>query len=105
MVSQVDFFRNLKPPNPMILYARLFRFTHFTGKSSGLWPGFFTTRGTFMEINIGPFFRSLIIAFVFFFGGRFLMNLLGDYGYLVIIIGLIVFYAVWWRSYQQNKNK
>ena len=58
-----------------------------------------------MDLQIGRFFKSVLIAFIFFFGGRYLIELFGDYGYWVIIIGLVIFYAVWWRNYQKNKNK
>lgn len=55
--------------------------------------------------KIPPFIRSLIIIFLFFVIGRFLVTQLGSSGSWIIIVGVIIFYVVWWVNYQRNKKK
>ncbi|GAB4578286.1 MAG: hypothetical protein Fur0022_10200 [Anaerolineales bacterium] len=55
--------------------------------------------------KISPFLRNLIIVFLFFVIGRFLVVQLGANGSWIVIGGVIIFYIVWWNNYQQNKKK
>jgi hypothetical protein len=57
------------------------------------------------KIDLGPFITSIVIALVFFAIGRYFAVLLDDVGRWIIYISLIVFYAVWWFSYQRRKRK
>ena len=55
--------------------------------------------------KISPILRNLILIFLFFTIGRFLVLQMGTNGSWIIIGGVIVFYVVWWNNYQRNKKK
>jgi hypothetical protein len=55
--------------------------------------------------KISPILRNLILIFIFFAIGRFLVDQFGNNGLWLIIAGVIIFYAVWWNNYQRNKKK
>ena len=57
------------------------------------------------KIDLGPYITSVAVALVFFALGRFLVIQLEDVGRWVIFVGLFVFYAIWWISYQRKKRK
>ncbi len=50
------------------------------------------------------YFRNILLAFLLFFVGQFLVSQLGNWGVGVILVGVVIFYAVWWRAYQRNKT-
>lgn len=57
------------------------------------------------KIKLLPIAKSIAIALIFFALGRLMMIQMGTLG-IVIAVGLvIVFYAVWWASYQRGKKK
>ncbi len=49
--------------------------------------------------------RFVVIAVVLYAIGRFFVVQMGNNGSWLIIVGVIVFYAVWWNNYQRNKKK
>lgn len=57
------------------------------------------------KIDLGPFIQSIVVALVLFAIGRFIAIQMDDVGRWVIYIALIIFYAVWWVSYQRRKRK
>jgi hypothetical protein len=57
------------------------------------------------NIKIGPFIKSIAIALVFFAIGRLVVVQMGGVGSWIILIGLVVFYAVWWVFYQRGKKR
>jgi hypothetical protein len=57
------------------------------------------------NIDFGPFIQSVAIALVLFAIGRFIAIQMEEFGRWMIYAGLIVFYLVWWVSYQRGKRK
>jgi len=51
------------------------------------------------------YLRNILLAFLLFFVGQFLIRYLGDYGTWLILGGVVIFYIVWWKRYQEDKNK
>ena len=57
------------------------------------------------KIDLGPFIQSIIMALIFFAIGRFIAIQMDDAGRWMIYVALIIFYVVWWVSYQRRKRK
>ena len=57
------------------------------------------------KIDFGPFIQSIVIALILFAVGRFIVVQTGGSGRWLIFAGLIIFYAIWWVSYQRRKRK
>ena len=51
------------------------------------------------------YLRNIILAFLLFFMGQLLIRYMGDYGTWLILGGVVIFYFVWWKRYQEDKNK
>ena len=60
---------------------------------------------TMPKIDFGPFIQSIVVALIFFAIGRFIAIQMDDVGRWMIYAALIIFYAVWWVSYQRRKRK
>lgn len=56
------------------------------------------------KIDFGPFIQSIIMALLFFAIGRFIAIQMDDTGRWMIYAALIIFYIVWWVSYQRRKG-
>ena len=59
---------------------------------------------TMPKIDLGPFIQSIIMALLFFAIGRFIAIQMDDTGRWMIYAALIIFYVVWWVSYQRRKR-
>lgn len=56
------------------------------------------------EIKILPIIKNIAIALIFFAFGRLMVIKLGTLGIVLTFVFVIVFYAIWWVSYQRGKK-
>ncbi|MCB9134082.1 MAG: hypothetical protein H6636_01560 [Anaerolineales bacterium] len=55
--------------------------------------------------NVSIFLRRLIFALIFIAIGRYAVMTMGNTGIWIVMIGVTIFYVVWWATYRRNKKK
>ena len=49
--------------------------------------------------------RNILLGFLFFFIGRYIVSQMGDTGVWIIIGLVVIFYTGWWYFQRSDRNK